>query len=280
VIPPRLYLQLRYYNVFGTFINFRHPKTLNEKLQWKKLYGYAPIHTTIADKLQAREYVHNIVGAQYLVPLYQVLENGSQLDLSILPGSFVLKASHSSGLVRFIRDKSAENESELRALVGGWMRESHYYETKERQYRDIKPLVLVEELLTDDAGNIPLDYKLHCFNGKVEIIQVDIDRFGDHRRNLYDAKWNLLPFTWSPWGKQGPRYPNGRVVEKPRGLAQMMSIAETLSREFDYIRVDLYYLRDHIYFGELTLHMEGGWGRFCPGSYDAYYGQRLELGDR
>ena len=277
MVPPRIYLQLRYYRVFRTFIDFKRPKTLNEKLQWKKLYGYLPIHTTVADKFRVREYVQNIVGEKYLVPLIQVLTHSSQFDIGVLPESFVLKANHASGQVRFIRNKHKENEAELRALIDTWMKENYYYETKERQYKDIERLLLIEELLIDDSGMIPMDYKFHCFSGNVEIIQVDIDRFSDHRRNLYDVEWNLLPFTWSPWDEQGPRYPNGKGIEKPKRLAEMVHVAETLSREFDYIRVDLYYFRDRIYFGELTLHMEGGWGLFYPASYDTYYGQKLEL---
>jgi hypothetical protein len=277
VLPAKVYLQVRYYCVFKRFVNFKKPIALNEKLQWKKPYGYRPIHTTIADKYRVREYVRIRIGGQYLVPLLSVLTCDSQFDLGILPECFVLKANHGSGQIRFVRNKHRENEKELKTILKKWMKENHYHETKEPQYRDIKPLILIEQFLTEDNGNVPMDYKFHCFNGKVEIIQVDIDRFGDHRRNLYDVEWNLLPFTWSPWDKNGPRYPNGKAIERPQKLVEMIDLAETLSIDFDYIRVDLYYLKNHIYFGELTLHMEGGWGRFDPFEFDAYYGEKLEL---
>ena len=34
------------------------------------------------------------------------------------------------------------------------------------------------------------DYKFFCFNGKPEIVALDLERFGNiAKRNLYDMKW-------------------------------------------------------------------------------------------
>jgi len=36
------------------------------------------------------------------------------------------------------------------------------------------------------------DYKFHCFGGVVKLIQVDIDWFTEHKRNLYTPDWGLI----------------------------------------------------------------------------------------
>ncbi len=277
LLPTKTYLQLYYFRVFGRFTNFKRPNTLNEKLQWKKLYGHSPLHTTITDKYSVREYITKRIGKDYLIPLVTVLDDPDRFELANLPQSFVAKVNHGSGQNRIVRDKCQVDELEIRRCLKRWFSNNHYYESKEPQYRDIKPRIIVEELLTDDDGKIPLDYKLHCFNGRVEAIQVDIDRFGDHRRNFYSKDWNLLPFTWSQWDKYGPKWENGSAIEKPRELAKMIDIAGTLSQPFDYIRVDLYCLRNRIYFGELTLNHGGGWERFDPPEYDKIFGDKLIL---
>ena len=71
--------------------------------------------------------------------------------------------------------------------------------SREWPYKDMKPVIVAEELLLDETGQIPSDYKLHCFGGKVATIQVDLDREIAHRRNFYDLDWKLQPFIWTEW---------------------------------------------------------------------------------
>jgi len=276
-IPRRLYLQLIHWRKFGKLANLRKPATLNEKFLWKKLQGCAALHTTITDKYAVREWVADRISEDHLVPLIAVCETVDELDLRQLPDSFIIKVSHGSGQNVVVQNKQSIDPSRLRRTLRKWMRENHYHLSKEPQYRHIKPRLIVEELLIDANGRIPMDFKFHCFHGQVEAIQVDIDRFGDHRRNFYDADWRLLPFTWSAWDANGPIWPNGPAVDTPAELDEMLTIARTLAKEFDYVRVDLFNCRGNVYFGELTLHHGGGWERFDPPAYDLFFGQKLDL---
>jgi hypothetical protein len=276
-IPRKAYLHLVYFWRFGRRANLRRPATLNEKLHWQKLHGYRPFHTTISDKYAAREWVARRIGENYLIPLIAVLERAQDLDWARLPEACVIKATHGSAQNIIVRDKRLLPETQVKHQLRRWLRQNHYYLSREPQYRGIRPRLVVEQLLTDADGQIPMDFKFHCFHGRVEAIQVDIDRFGDHRRNFYDADWKLLPFTWSIWDKSGPKWPNGRAVARPARLPEMMDVARILAREFDYVRVDLFSCRDRVYFGELTLHHGGGWERFDPPEYDLYFGNKLDL---
>ena len=225
-----------------------------------------------------RTWVAQRIGEGYLIPLLAVFETLDDLDLARLPEACVIKATHGSGHNVFLRDKRTANPEALRHQFRQWMSQNHYYLSREPQYREIKPRLIVEQLITGPDGKIPMDFKLHCFHGAVEAIQVDIDRFRDHRKNFYDVHWQLLPFTWSWWGPNGPLWPQGRAVEKPPQLEEMIAVARTLSMEFDYVRVDLYNCQEKVYFGELTLHHGGGWERFDPPSWDLYFGSKLDLG--
>ena len=272
-LPAKWYLQLVFRIKFGRWIDFKQPKTLNEKLQWSKLYGYQDIFTLISDKYRVRQYVAGKVGEKYLIPLYAVLHSENDFDLDRLPGSFVAKPTHSSGEVLIINDRSALEEQKLRPKFRKWLKINHYKRSLEPQYKHIEPGILIEKLLLDKDGKIPIDYKFHCFSGKVEMIQVDIDRFEDHRRNFYSTRWERLPFNWTPADKhKRPIYRGGPDVKPPESLDEMVWLAEKLARDFGYIRVDLYHCQGTIYFGELTLCHGSGFEPFFPDECDFYYG--------
>jgi hypothetical protein len=130
--------------------------------------------------------------------------------------------------------------------------------------------VIVEKLLLDENNEIPNDYKLHCFNGKVKIIQVDVGRFTNHERYLFDRNWNLINCQWL--------FKMGRgVVEKPSNLDKMIKIAEKLSEDFIFARIDLYSIENKIYFGEITFHPGSGWEFIKPVEFDYKFGEMLHL---
>jgi hypothetical protein len=128
----------------------------------------------------------------------------------------------------------------------------------------------VEELLTYEDGSIPDDFKCHCFNGKLAFVMIDFDRHSNTRtRNLYDPDWNLIPCNWGrPYGKE---------VKKPTNFEEMKMLAEKLSKDFKYVRVDFYLVKGSIYFGELTFHHASGFQKFYTHECDYKFGQLLNL---
>ena len=57
----------------------------------------------------------------------------------------------------------------------------------------------------------------------------------------------------------------------------MIRIAEELSSEFKFLRVDLYNVNGQIYFGELTFYPASGIGAFIPEQWDEKLGKMLNL---
>jgi hypothetical protein len=66
-------------------------------------------------------------------------------------------------------------------------------------------------------------------------------------------------------------------VPRPAALKEMISLAERLAGSIPFVRVDLYYIRGQIYFGEMTFYPDGGFGAFTPPSWDATIGSYLVL---
>jgi hypothetical protein len=271
-----------YVKVFGVAPDLTNPKTLNEKIQWLKLNDFKPLYTLCADKFRVREYVARIIGDMFLVPLIAALTNVDDLDPAALPDSpFILKTNCGSGDYLIVRDKSSVNWSRVKKRFKVMLQTNHYHQRREKQYRDIPPMLLVETLLQDSHGKVPPDIKVHCFNGEPAFIYVTSDREGDTKRNLYTTEWEELPFVWSNFDRNGkPEYVPGAKIEKPRNLSQLLDTARALARDFSdtYVRVDLYNVdQSRIYFGELTLHHMSGLAEIRPKEWDLKLGEMLQL---
>lgn len=275
--PPKFFTKLKYFKVFRKKLNLNNPITLNEKIQWKKIYDHNSFYTLCADKYAVRDLIKKKIGEKYLIPLLYYTDKPEDIPFDKLHLPYIIKSNHCSGHTIIIRDKKEINKKEIIKKCKHWLKINYYKQGKEWQYKNIKPKILIEKLLLDEKKNIPKDYKFHCFNGEVEFIAVDTDRFGKHKRSFFDKTWRLLPFTWSVKIKGKPENEIEKNILKPRKLKEMIKLVESLSDGFDYIRVDLYIVKDKIYFGELTFHHGGGFQTFFPGKYDLIYGKKLNL---
>ena len=108
-VPDKLYLSLYFRKRFGYNMNWKEPKTFNEKIQWLKLYDRKDTYTRIVDKLSVREYISKIVGEEYLVKLLGVYNSVDEINYDELPKQFVLKTTHDSGGVVICKDKNKFN---------------------------------------------------------------------------------------------------------------------------------------------------------------------------
>jgi TupA-like ATPgrasp len=249
--------------------DLRNPRTYNEKLAWRILHDRNPLFVITADKVMARDYVARKVGPEILVPLIGVYEHAIDIPWEALPGSFALKASHGYDMNLLIHDKSAVDRDAVLRQAAAWLRHNYYESSREWAYRGIKPRLLIEELLVDEHGNVPLDLKFLVFHGRTAVIRIHLDRFGQHRANLYDADLRLLPVR-----QKVPVDPSYTPVPK---LREMARLAERLAEDFDYARIDLYLVRDQIRFGEIT-HYDGAAATyFEPPDYDRILGELWRL---
>ncbi len=270
ILPDKLYLKSMVFIKSGEVINFKRPLTMNAKLQWKKIYAFEPIHSIIADKIAVRDFVEEKIGKEYLIPILQIYDDVDDINVEKLPKSFVMKSNNGSGTVKVVENKEDFNNMELIFLAKKWIKNDYYSWTKEPQYKKIQTKIFIEEFLQDEKGKVPYDYKFHCFSGTVKYINVDVDRYSEHKRGFFDREWNYLNFNWGSSSLK----PIAKI-EKPEKLNKMIEIAEHLSNGFDYLRVDLYIIENKIYFGELTLHPTSGFKRFYPNEYNRVWGKLI-----
>lgn len=68
-----------------------------------------------------------------------------------------------------------------------------------------------------------------------------------------------------------------RKLKIPDALDEMIALAEKLSVQELFVRVDFYYCNKKIYFGEMTYYPSSGLGKFIPMEWDEMIGLELEL---
>lgn len=266
-----------YKRIFGKKPDLDHPKTMNEKICWLKLNDHKDIYTLLADKYRVREYYKEHFGEEYLVPLVWKTDRWQDVKKENMPDyPFVIKANTGAGTWRIIRDRNEVDYAELRNECRKWMHLNQYYRTQEWQYKNIKPCIIVEKLITDSQGRVPQDIKLHYFNGKLEFIYCVVDREGDAYRALFTPEWELLPFQWVS-DKKYKKIDKPITEPRPVMLDKMIEIGNEMAKDFKYLRMDFYACEDKMYIGETTLYHGAGYNRFHPAEYDWICGERLKL---
>ncbi len=220
-----------------------------------------PLRQKVTDKYLVKEYVSARAGAQYTVPTFAILRTEIEIYEYTFPEQCVVKPSHATAVALLVKDGTVD-----RALVKRWLHLDHYRVNREQNYAFLTPGIIVEEY----ALGIPAaadDFKVHCFQGVPKAIQVDQDRFGDHRRIMYDTEWNALPY--------GIHDPIGVPVPRPANLGEMLRVAGILSQEFDFVRVDFYTDGTILKVGEITNCHGGAGQRFIPRKAEADFSRLL-----
>ncbi|WP_146144122.1 ATP-grasp fold amidoligase family protein [Photobacterium phosphoreum] len=292
-------IKRRYQKKMLKELDWNNIKTLNETLQYIKVFDRNELYTLVADKLRVKGYLNEKINEKYIIETYDHGDSYKNFDLkNIKKFPCIIKVNHdcSGGLI--IRNPNKElinvkgisklqknisefssvfdyNNAYIRHFLKVRLNYNHYYSSREWQYKNIKPCFLIEELLEDNNGQIPNDYKFHCFNGRVEFIYVSIDREGKDYRKIYDRNWNALPFTWCKIGSE--HVFDGDDIDPPQNFNEMLNIAEKISKDFRYIRVDLYSDGVFTKCGELTLQHGSGFEPILPECYDLKFGKLAGL---
>ena len=268
----------KYKKVYGHEPNLDNPQTLNEKILWLKLNDRTPLHTLCADKFTVRSYLKDKFGEDFLIPLLFETDDYRKVNLQTIPDvPCIIKASHSQGDMLIVRNKKDIDLKKLQYQMKIWLKRNLYEETQEWQYKNCKPRIIIEKLLQDKDGHIPNDYKLHFINGKLVFVYCSVGRETVNKRNIYDADWNPLYFSWVEPYKDASNI-RGEEISAPATFEEMKRIGSEIAKDFPYyVRVDFYDVDDKLYFGEITFCHGSGFDVFVPSHYDEDFGKLLRL---
>lgn len=269
IFSTRLFMRRK----LGYDLDIDNPKTLNQKMQWLKIFVYSndPSVADRIDKYKVRKIVENAGLGYTLTCLYGVWDRAEDIPWEELPKKFVLKCNHGSGYNIVCTDKDCLNKKLVIKKLNKWMRENYGYENAELIYDYIEHKIICEEYIETKDGLPPKDYKIFCYYGEPKFLFVAQDRYeGNTKFDYYDTDWN--------WIDVRNGHPNAsKHMDKPLFLKEMFDAARKLSNEYPIVRVDFYYENNRLYFGELTFLHFGGITGFVPNEYDYRFGDLFPI---
>ena len=269
-ISPVLLSKILFKETFKESLNLKNPKTFNEKIMWLKLYYYRNNKKVkdCIDKYKVREYIEKKELKEILVKLYGVYNDSNEIDFEKLPKSFVLKSTSGSGNNLIIENKDEININEVKMTIDKWKKEEYEKKYGEVQYEGIEKRIICEEYLGDNIT----DYKFFCFNGEPRFLYISTGL--GKKENLcmeyLDMKFNSLNIK-----RKG--YNNFTNLQKPSNFEILVDYSKKLSKDFPFVRVDLYDIDNKIYFSELTFVPTAGLMRINPEKYDLIWGEYLDI---
>lgn len=271
-LPDKPYLKLLYFGYFSRVLNLENPQRFTEKLQWLKLYNRDPRYKELVDKIKVKNKISEILGKEYIIPTLGVWNSFDEIDFNKLPDKFVLKSNNGGGGtgIVIVKNKSDFDKEKARATLEKSMQSDIYKSLREWPYKDMERHILAEQYMEDESGELK-DYKFYCFNGEVKVLLIASNRFSTHNFNYFDREFRPLPIV-SVCGER-----TTTTIEKPQGLDTMISIAERLSKGIPHVRIDLYYVKGKIYFGEYTFFDSSGYDNMSSDEWDLKFGSWLNL---
>ena len=274
-ISPKLSVKFWYRLYLKKPLDLEHPKTLDEKIQWMKLYYYKdnPLVYQCADKFRVRDYVKNCGLEHILNDLIATYHSANEINWDVLPQKFVLKWNFSNGGNIICSDKSKLDRKQAIKELNRFQKIKPHLKYAEPQY-DVEKVLLCEKFIETQNGEAPVDYKFYCFNGEAKYVLCCYGRSIDRRPAFYffDKDWQLQRFN-----KMGKEAPEGFTMPKPEGMDDLFHYAEILSKPCPFVRADFYLENGKAYFGELTFTPGGGYDMNRLPETQLKFGQMVNL---
>ncbi len=227
------------------------------KVRQRMAYDTNPLWKRISDIVEARTFAANRGATTvHVLGTYTSIED---IDWETLPATCFLRGSqeHSTRLLRFdgqwylygngdafcdpdsrfqITDRAvrfAISQSDARTIVSMWLSISVRNTASEMNHGHVDASIVVEPFLLDADGQQPIKYRVYCFDGIPELIELSspmITRLGGSA--LYTPEWTRV--------RQSVHSGVASVFDfkRPDGLQQMVRDAMAISSGFDHICIE------------------------------------------
>lgn len=248
-ISKALYVKLQYRFITHHKLNLDNPLRYTEKLQHLRLFDYPKddLVSICASRDGVREYLTSLGYSKYLIKVYGVFDSFDDIDFAALPNQFVLKCTHASGFNLLCLDKGKLDMKKARKQFNKWLKTDYGKKTVEPHYSKIKPRIIVEEYLHEPGEPLPIEYKLHVYNGKAKNLYAVIGRGEDIRYSELFTDFSLFDGSqFNGWKKPDV------APKRPDNFDEMIEFAEKCSAPFPFVRFDCYDIEGKIYFSEMT----------------------------
>lgn len=226
--------------------------------------NYLDSKTIYCDKIKVKELIEKLDIKDLKVnPILGVYNDAFDIykDLKKLPNKFIIKCNHDSGSYKIINNKD-DFDDNVCIKFNHLLNKIYGISQGETQYINIDKKLFIESFI---EGNF-IDYSFFCFNGipKYCLVKydhqnanIDIQRLNNtiDKINLYDMNWTCLNDIYLNDKYKChiiKNYGEFKNIPIPSNYYIMLYICSKISKNFNFVRVDLMSDGNDIYFLELT----------------------------
>lgn len=263
---------------FHKKLNLIKPQTLSEKVTYIELHEQSYKAVMCTDKYAVREYLQQKELGELLIPLVGgPWDSVEQIDFSLLPSKYVIKATHGCKMNFIVNNNQELDITKCKSTLMKWLNVTYGSYSIEPHYEKIPHRLYAEKFL-DDIDQL-IDYKFHCFNGEPIFVLTCSNRQSNGDAPM-KVTLDLFDMEWKPlYGIMGTgsEVAGKGAVPRPNCLKEMISIARELSKEFKFVRIDLYEYHNKVLFGEMTFSPGCCVFPYFSNEFDLEMGKLLKL---
>jgi hypothetical protein len=257
---------LIFYKYLRHWPNVCYPQTKNEKFLWRKIFDRNPTYRLVADKLAVRPFIKTRCPDLDTADIVWVGTSPDQMPDALLHPGVIIKTNNGTSRNIFITDLPMDRVR-INQQVAKWLARPHAVIHGEWVYDQIQPQVFIERLVAPRDDPQFVDICCHVLMGKCLLVTADKDvKQTNERIAVYDANANRLPihFRDNARAERCGELPEDFPV--PATFEKAVRCAESIARDFDYIRVDFMSTGSRLYFCECTVFPMGGFSLISGGA--------------
>ncbi len=263
---------ITYRRAHGRLPALLRPRSFTEKIQWRKLFELKPCFAVISDKLAARDFVAQRIGAGRQAAVLWAGDDPDAIPFDRLVPPYVLKSTHGAGQTIIVRDAAALDVAAVRSAARGWLAYCFGSVNCEPAYIHVPRRLVVEQLLVDAHGAAPIERRVFVFDGRATIIQTTVIGANGALRTaaFHSREWERLRIILASVPDEVP-------PPRPPLLAEIIDLAERLGAGLSHCRVDIYDCGDTLTVGEVTLYSWSGMTPFRDPAQDLAMGAHWKI---
>lgn len=245
--------------------DLKDPKTFSEKLFLRKMLDRRELLVQCTDKLRAKGWVRGLTDARP-VPTSHV-----GMDWEYAETPFIAKPNNYSGETYLVT--GAEQWEQVRKRFKEIKAVPYGQDKYQWAYSQVPFKVMIEPFIDFDY-----EFKLFCFDGKCRVIRL----MGENKSPsgvlaAVGTRSHFLPDGTFLQVEQ-KNHPIGQTrLPEEVDMQAVIRAAEGLSEDIDFVRMDLFWHRGTIYYGEHTVYPASGHCRWNPQSFDQVLGEFWNL---
>ena len=250
------YLMKIFEKKMGYRFNLKKPETINEIIQYLKIYDNIPIKSLLTDKTKSGDYVYNLLNNKKIIKeVYGIYNSIDEVNFNKLPDKFIIKINNSCFANITVLNKIKLTEKYKLHII-----DYYNYKQKEKyafingfelQYQNIPAKIIVERLYPKVE-----EYQILCTFGHPVLIS-----------NL-DKNNNLKIFHLNN---------SGNIIEDidiKEKIKEIIEYAKVLSKDFILVRIDFMLVnKQYWFFQEFTFTPYSGYAPYIPEYNDKKFSQ-------